>query len=174
MRKTIMVFLCVTIAALAAFANGNAEKITSLEGIVLVAQSEGAPARIMLRTAEGEDVIVDMPAKELLRLQLREQERLRVDGVFIGAPSAQQGQARILARVINVNGEEFKIEEPVRLTARDRSRIRAYEAEQTRLQTRDQTQEQTQDQAQVQTQAQLREAEATRSGSSSGKKSGNK
>lgn len=174
MRKTIMVFLCVTIAALAAFANGNAEKITSLEGIVLVAPSEGAQARIMLRTAEGEDVIVDIPAQEMLRLQLREQERLRVDGVFVGAPSGQQVQARIIARVINANGEEYKIEEPVRLTARDRSQIRAYEAEQIRLQTRDQTQDEMQEQAQVQTQAQLREGEATGSGSSSGKKSGNK
>lgn len=169
MRKTIIVFLFVTAAAFAAFANGNAEKVTSLEGTVVVTPpSQGAQVQLILRTAEGVDVIVDMPIQEMLRLELRVQERLRVDGVFVGAPAGEQVRARILARVVTANGKDYTVEKPVQLTAQDRTRIRAYEAEQTRLQARDQTQAQTQDQTQ------LRESEGSGSGTSSGKKPGNK
>jgi hypothetical protein len=171
MRKSIIVFLCVTVAAVAAFANGNAEKLTSLEGTVVLVPSEGAQVQLMLRTAEG-DVIVDMPVQEMQRLELREQERLRVDGVFVGAPAGEQVPARILAKVVNANGKDYKVEKPVQLTTQDRTRIRTYEAEQTRLQARDQTQAQSQTQAQTQTQ--LRESEGSGGGSSSGKKSGTK
>ena len=164
MRKSIIVFLCVTAAAFSVFANGNAEKLTSLEGTVVVAPSEGAQVQLMLRTAEGADAIVDMPVQEMLRLEIREQERLRVDGVFVGAPAGEQVKARIIAKVVNANGKEYKVEKPVQLTTQDRARIRAYEAEQTRPQARDQTQAQTQ----------LRESEGSGSGSSSEKKSGNK
>jgi len=164
MRKSIIVFLCVTAAAFSVFANGNAEKLTSLEGTVVVAPSEGAQVQLMLRTAEGADAIVDMPVQEMLRLEIREQERLRVDGVFVGAPAGEQVKARIIAKVVNANGKEYKVEKPVQLTTQDRARIRAYEAEQTRPQARDQTQAQTQ----------LRESEGSSSGSSSEKKSGNK
>ena len=169
MRKSIIVFLCVTVAAFSVFANGNAEMLTSLEGPVVLVPSEGAPVQLMLRTAEG-DVIVDMPVQEMQRLELREQEQLRVDGVFVGAPAAEQVWTRILARVVSANGKEYKVEKPVQLTAQDRVQIRAYKAEQTRLQTRDQTQAQTQ----PQTQTQLRENEGSGSGTSSGKKSGDK
>jgi hypothetical protein len=102
----------------------------------------------------------------MLRLEIRAQERLRVDGVFVGAPAGEQVKARILAKVVNANGKDYKVEKPVQLTTQDRARIRAYESEQTRLQARDQTQ--------AQSQTQLRENEGSGSGSSVDKKSGNK
>jgi hypothetical protein len=166
MRKSIIVFLCVTAAAFSVFANGNAEKLTSLEGTVVLMPSEGAQVQLMLRTAAGADVIVDMPVQEMLRLEIRAQERLRVDGVFVGAPAGEQVKARILAKVVNANGKDYKVEKPVQLTTQDRARIRAYESEQTRLQARDQTQ--------AQSQTQLRENEGSGSGSSVDKNSGNK
>lgn len=167
MRKSIIVFLCVTVAVVAAFANGNAEKLTSLEGTVVLVPSEGAQVQLMLRTAEG-DVIVEMPVQEVLRLELREQERIRVDGVLVGAPSGEQVRARILARVVDADGQEYTVEKPLRLTAQDRTQIRAYEAEQAQLRT------QTRDQTQTQTQTQLREGEGTGSGSGGSGGTGNK
>lgn len=158
MRKALIVVLISVAAAFCAFANGNAEKLTTLEGTVVEVGELATRAQVMLRTAEGDEVAVELPLKEMLRLQLRIEQQLRVSGVYIGVPAGEQARlrARIVARVVNAGSQETTVEDPIRLTVRDREQIRAYEQEQAKLQTRTQLETQT------------RDGEGTPSGSGSG------
>jgi len=168
MKRAFIVVVMIATFAIAAFANGNAEKLTTLEGTVVVVPGENGGVQTMLRTASGKQVVIDMPAQELLRLRLEENSRVRVSGVFVGDPSGLQVQARILARVVTANGKDIPVEKPVGVTEQDRDRIRAYEEEQLKLQTRLQTQDQTQSQDQTQDRTQAQDGSGT--GTSTGRK----
>jgi hypothetical protein len=170
MRKVLIVALVLAAAAFGAFANGNAEKLTTVEGEVVGVQELAARVQVTLRTAEGEEVEVELPLKEMARLQLRIEQQIRVSGVYIGVPAGEQARvrARIVARVVNAGGQETQVEDPIRLTTRDREQIRLYEREQLQVQTQDGSQTQTQTQTQTRTQSQ------TGDGSGSGPASGDK
>ncbi len=151
MRKLVVVALLIGVAAGAAFANGNAEKLTTVEGTVVGVEQAGTLARVTVQTQAREQVMVEVPAGEIDRLQIRVQSRIRVEGVYIGVPEGQKLQARVLARIVNADGEDVPVEDPVRLTLRDRQQIRTWEREQlqdaegTQTQTRTQTQTQSRD-----------------------------
>jgi translation initiation factor IF-1 len=147
MNKRIIAGMVMVLAGFIAFANGNAEKLSTVDGALAIAPDENGQARIMLRTADGENVVVDMPIQERQRIRLREEDKIRVSGIYVGVPAGEQAQARILARSVNANGTDYSIEKPIQLTERDRDRIRTCEGE--RLQT--QTQTRTQDQVQLST-----------------------
>lgn len=159
MSKRIFVVVFMVLAGFSAFANGNAEKLTTVEGTVVFTAGGDGEVRTMLRTAEGTTVVVDMPNRDTLRLQLREEARIRVSGIFVGVPAGEQEHARILARVVNADGKHYRVERPIQLTERDRQRIRECESE--RLQA--QTQALTQDESQLKTQLKTQ----TRNGSGS-------
>ena len=156
MRKALIVILMAA-AALGAFANGNAEKLTTLEGTVVGVEELATRAQFTLRTAAGDEVVVELPLKEMARLQLRIEQQLRVSGVYIGVPAGEQARvrARIVARVVNAEGRETTVEDPIRLTTRDREQIRAYEKEELQVQS----------QTQLQTQARVGEGSPSGSGS---------
>ena len=145
MGKRIITGVVMMLAGLVAFANGNAEKLSTVEGTVAIAPDENGRERIMLRTAAGQDVVVDMPVQERQRVQLRDQVRVRVNGIYVGVPAGEQVQARVLARHVKANDTDYAIDNPVQLTERDRDRIRTCERElqQTQTQTRDRTQSST-------------------------------
>jgi hypothetical protein len=145
MGKRVIAGMVMVLAGFVAFANGNAEGATTVEGVVAIAPDENGQARIMLRTAKGDDVVVDMPIQERQRIQLREQDKVRVSGIYVGVPAGEQVQARVLARHVNADGKDYTIENPIQLTERDRDRIRLCEGErlQTQTQTRDRTQSST-------------------------------
>jgi hypothetical protein len=140
MGKRVIVGMVMVLAGFVVFANGNAEKLSTVEGALVVAPDENGQERLMLRTAAGEDVVVDVPDQERQRLQLRQQDRVRVNGIYVGVPAGEQAQARILARRVNANGVDYSVEKPIQLTEGDRERIRACEGErlQTQTQLRDQ------------------------------------
>lgn len=148
MRKLCIVLLLAAVAAGAAFANGNAEKLTTIEGTVVAIEPAGNVVRVMVQTQTREQVVVEVPAGEIERLQIRTQARIRVEGVYIGVPEGQAVQTRLLARVVNTGEGEVPVEDPVRLTLRDRQQIRTWEREQ--LQTAEGTQTQTRTQTQTQ------------------------
>jgi len=154
MRKLVFAVLLIGIAGGAAFANGNAEKLTTIEGTVVAVEPAGTLARVMVQTQAREEVAVMVPAGEVERLRIRVQTRIRVEGVYVGVPIQlrQQEQARLLARTVNTGEAGVPVEEPVRLTLRDRQRIRTWEREQ--LQDGSGTQVQTQTQTQTRTQTQ--------------------
>ncbi len=148
--------MLLVVAAGAAFANGNAEKLTTIDGDVVAVEPAGDLVRVMVQTQDREQVMVELPAGEVERLRIRVQTRIRVEGVYIGVPDDQPaGQAvrtRLLARTVNTGEGEVPVEEPVRLTLRDRQQIQAWERDQ--VQDGEGTQTQTRTQAQTGTQAQ--------------------
>ena len=157
MRNLVIVMVLV-LAAGAAFANGNAEKLTTVDGTVVAVEPAGDLVRVMVQTQDREQVMVELPAGDLERLRIRVQSRIRVEGVYIGAPEdqpeGQQVRTRLLARVVNTGEGDVPVEDPVRLTLRDRQQIRLYEQEQLQDGTGTQTQTRTQTQAQTGTSTQ--------------------
>ena len=151
MRKLVIAVLLVMAFVGAAFANGNAEKLTTIEGTVVGIEQAGALARVMVQTQTRGQVVVEVPAGEIERLRIRVQSRIRVEGVYIGAPEGQKLQVRVLARVVGADGGNVPVEDPVRLTLRDRQQLRTWEREQLQDGTGTQTQAQTQTQTQTQT-----------------------
>jgi hypothetical protein len=124
MNKGIIFAIAGFAAALVLTASAGADAFTAIEGtVVATAESDGA-ARITVRTAEGEHCLVDMPVREMQRLQIREHERIGVSGLAVEAPRGQEARVRILARVVNVDGKDYALREPVRLLSRDRERLR--------------------------------------------------
>ena len=154
MRKLVVAALLIGVAAGAAFANGNAEKLTTVEGTVVGVEQAGTLARVMVQTQTRGQVVVEVPAGEIERLRIRVQSRIRVEGVYIGVPEGQKLQVRVLARIVNADGEGVPVEDPVRLTLRDRQQLRTWEREQLQDGTGTQTQAQTRTQTQTQTQTQ--------------------
>jgi hypothetical protein len=153
MRKLALAVLVIGIAAGAAFANGNTEKLTTIEGTIVAVEPAGTLAKVMVQTQAREEVAVMVPAGEIERLRIRVQTHIRVEGVYIGVPTQlrQQQQTRLLARIVNTGEGGVPVEEPVRLTSRDRQQIRTWEREQ--LEDGEGAQVQTQTQTQTQTQA---------------------
>jgi hypothetical protein len=151
MRKSVIALLLVVATAAIAFANGNAEKLATIEGTVVLIAEENGRAQVTVRTEAGEEIVVEMPAAEIARLRLRTETRIRVEGLSIDVPEGQREQlrTRVLARVINIDGTDVTVKEPLRLTAQDRLQIHDYEQDQDQDQDRDQDQDQTQLQTQA-------------------------
>ena len=93
MRNLVIVMVLV-LAAGAAFANGNAEKLTTIDGTVVAVEPAGDLVRVMVQTQDREQVMVELPAGELDRLRIRVQSRIRVEGVYIGAPEVSRRGSR--------------------------------------------------------------------------------
>lgn len=142
------------------------ESLTVLEGTIMMVKGSDGQFVAMLKLANGEVVALNLPAAELQRLKLRDRERIKLSGVFIGPVAATRTQARILVRTMERRGQKIDIVAPLRLTEQDRLQIRAYEEEQLRLQTQTQDRTQTQDQ----TQARDGSGSGTSAGSSGGGK----
>jgi hypothetical protein len=149
MRKLLVATLLALVAAGAAFAYGNPEKLTTVEGTVLSVEQAGDLARVRVETQTREQVMVELPAGEVERLRIRVQSRIRVDGVYIGVPKQLQQQTRLKARVVNTGNGDVPVEDPLRLTLRERQQIRTWEREQAQDGTGTQTQTQTQNQQQT-------------------------
>lgn len=151
MRKLVIGTLLALLAVGAAFAYGNSEKLTTVEGTVLGVEQAGDLAQVRVETQTREQLMVELPAGEVERLRIRVQTRIRVEGVYIGVPQQlqQQQQAHLKARVVNTGDGAVPVEDALRLTLRDRQQIRTWEREQTQDGTGTQTQIQTQAQQQT-------------------------
>ncbi|HUX12181.1 MAG TPA: hypothetical protein VMW87_04085 [Spirochaetia bacterium] len=143
MKKSVMVLSMFAFVALAAFANGNAEQLRTLEGSAMF--TPGPQSQLMLQTESGEQFAVAMPQGDLAGLGIRNQDRIRVRGMVVDSSvgDGTRTQARILAREVVANGKEIKVGEPVQL--KDQDRLRLYSGDQTQDQTRDQTRTQSRD-----------------------------
>ncbi len=138
MKKTLIALLFVAAGALL-FAGGNSEKLTDLEGVALYETGADGATVLMLQQRDGTRVQLALSEADLTRLQLKDQDRLQVRGVYIGSTEADGTPARLLARTMTRDKIQLKLEDPVQLTEQDRLRIRAYETEQKNLRTRNQS-----------------------------------
>ena len=111
-------------AAALLWANGNAEKLSDLDGTVTGMQVTGTQAMIQLRLQDGTGTEVMVPAGEAQRLMIRVQDRVQVRGVLVQGDPTTQTPARMYARQWTNGSGNSTIAEPIKLTQRDRDRLR--------------------------------------------------
>lgn len=138
MKKIILALLVAAIFIPGAFANGQGETQTSVEGAAVVTQNENGTKSLAIQTRDGNLVQVAISEPDMARLQIRNNEQVQVRGVFLGETNENQVQSRIFARTMTVAGKATKMQEPVQLTKQERDQVRAYESKQTQTQTRTQ------------------------------------
>lgn len=160
MKRIVIVTVLAALSVGALWANGNAEKLSSVEGIVLQVTPLQAKAQIALQLASGETVEVLLPAEAVARLQIQERSRIRFEGVLVQGDPAAQIQTRLYARTCEIEGKQEQIKNAVRLTTQDQERLRQ--------QLKDGTGGQTQTQIQTKTQTQTTTATSTATQSQSG------
>lgn len=141
MKKLTIAILVLLAVIPMAFANGNGEKQTTINGVAVMTQNADGTKNLAIQTKEGKMIQVEISSGDLDRLQIRDQEQLRVKGVYLGETKETQTQERIFARTMTMAGKSAKLQEPVQLTEQERAQVRAYEDEQkaTQAQTRTQT-----------------------------------
>ena len=164
MKRLGLVAVLVVLSVGALWANGNAEKLSTVEGLVVQVTPLEANAQVALQLASGETVEVLFPAEEVNRLQIKEQVQVRFQGVLIKGDEATQIQTKLYARLCEVNGKMEQVQNAVKLSTQDQERLR--------LQSKDGTgdQIQTQTQTRTQTQTNTNSSTATQSQNSTGKK----
>ncbi len=127
MKKMIIAGLMALLAIGAGFALGNRESLTWIEGETEIVSAGDGTLVLMLRLQDGTMVQVKADQGDLAKLQLRNRERIRIRGVYVGTPKGERTQAMIFARVMARNGKNQTLENPVQLQEQDRIRLREYE-----------------------------------------------
>ncbi len=140
MKRILTIFAVFAVATGALWANGNAEKVTTMEGTVIVAPESAVQNRVMLQLRDGSQVEVMVPGGELNQLQIRDQEQLQIRGVMINADPTVGQQVRLYAREVVAAGKTLKVEKAIQLTQQDRERLRLQTGEETKNQTQTRTQ----------------------------------
>lgn len=139
MKRILTILAVFAVATGALWANGNAEKVTTMEGTVIVAPESAVQNRVMLQLRDGSQVEVMVPGGELNQLQIRDQEQLQIRGVMINADPTVGQQVRLYAREVVAAGKTLKVEKAIQLTQQDRERLRLQTGEETKTQTRTQS-----------------------------------
>jgi len=112
-----------------AFANGNGESQETISGVAVMTRNADGTQNISIQTDEGKLIQVAISKGDLERLRIRDQERLRINGVYLGETGQTRAMERIFARTITRNGKTEKLREPIQLTGQERALLRAHEAE---------------------------------------------
>jgi hypothetical protein len=140
MKRILTILAVFVVAGGALWANGNAEKVTTMEGTVIVAPEAAVQNRVMLQLGDGSQVEVMVPGGELQQLQIRDQQQIQIRGVMINADPTVGQQVRLYAREVVAAGKDLKVKEAIQLTQQDRERVRLQTAEETKTQTQTRSQ----------------------------------
>src|SRR5512145_1274387 len=136
--KKMFIALCIAIALLpAAYANGQSESETSIDGDAVLTENEDGTKSLEIQTRDRDRVRVMISDADMARLQIRNNEQIQARGVFLGETTENRVQSRVFARTMTIAGKTTKMTDPVQLTKQERAQLRTYEAEQT--QTKSQT-----------------------------------
>lgn len=144
MKRILTILAVFAVAGGALWANGNAEKVTAMEGTVIVAPDSAVQNRVMLQLRDGSQVEVMVPGGELQQLQIRDQQQLQIRGVMLNADPTVGQQVRLYAREVVAENKVLRVEKAIQLTQQDRERLRLQTAEETKTQTQTRTQSGTQ------------------------------
>jgi uncharacterized membrane protein YgcG len=147
MKRMIAALLMLAALAIPVLAQDSADKITVLEGTLVMVLGSDGQTMVMLRQADKKLVALALPAGEIERLQLRERDKLKVSGVFVGSTAAEKTQERILAQTMIRNRKTLVVEDPIRLTEQDRLQVRAYEEDRLKIKAKDRVKAKAQTQA---------------------------
>ncbi len=139
MKKILTALVLTALAATLAFANGNAERLTTHEGEALYVENPDGSIGLELALQNGERIKLELSEADKAALQIQERQRLRIKGVFVGETQGVTTRNRLFVRAVTANGTTRTCTEPVQLTERDRLQLKEYEATQTRLREQDRT-----------------------------------
>ncbi|AEV27888.1 hypothetical protein SpiGrapes_0020 [Sphaerochaeta pleomorpha str. Grapes] len=139
MKKYLLLVVLLLLVSMSVFAQGNVEileKITSLEGTIELIQNPGGQPTVYLVQDDGTKIEILLPVGAVTQLQLRNRERIQIEGVFLGSTTQNRTQEKLFARLIVRNQERISIDDPIQLSVQERTQLRTYQEEQLQLQLR--------------------------------------
>lgn len=140
MKKCLLLsILLLLFGGIAVFAQGNVEileKITSLEGTIELVQNPGGQPTVYLVQDDGTKIEILLPEGAVTQLQLRNRERIQIEGVYLGSTTQNKTQEKLFARLVVRNQERISINDPIQLSVQERAQLRTYQEEQLQQQVR--------------------------------------
>ncbi len=113
-------------------AQGNVEiieKTTSLEGTIELIQTPGDKPTVYLIQDDGTRIEIALPEGAVAQLQLRNQERVHIEGIFLGATTQNKVQEKLFARMVIRNQERIQLDDPLQLSNQEKTQLRTYQQE---------------------------------------------
>ncbi|MGB4406886.1 MAG: hypothetical protein WBI82_08520 [Sphaerochaeta sp.] len=142
MKKCILLTAFLVMLSFTVLAQGNVEiieKTTSLEGTIELIQTPGDKPTVYLIQDDGTRIEIALPEGAVAQLQLRNQERVQIEGIFLGATTQNKVQEKLFARMVVRNQERIQLDDPIQLSDQEKTQLRTYQQEQ--LQTQNQVQQ---------------------------------
>ncbi|MBI9095687.1 MAG: hypothetical protein JEY71_12465 [Sphaerochaeta sp.] len=142
MKKCILLTTFIMLIGFSILAQGNVEiieKTTSLEGTIELIQTPGDKPTVYLIQDDGTRIEIVLPEGAVAQLQLRNQERVKIEGIFLGATTQNKVQEKLFARLVIRNQERIQLDDPIQLSDQEKTQLRTYQQEQ--LQTQKQLQQ---------------------------------
>lgn len=137
MKKYILLSTFLFVISFSILAQANVETIeknTSLEGTIeLIQNSEGQPT-VYLNQDTGTKIEIVLPEGTAAQLQLRNQERIQIEGIFLGATTQNKIQEKLFARLVIRNQERIQLDDPVQLSDQERTQLKTYQQERLQIQ----------------------------------------
>jgi hypothetical protein len=132
MKKFIVLGILLSLVGLSLFAQGNMEileKTTLLDGTLEFVMNPIGKPTVYLVQEDGTKVEILLPEGAITQLQLRNMERVQIEGIFLGKSSQNQMQEKLFARIVVRNRERISINNPIQLSEQERLQLRIYQNE---------------------------------------------
>jgi hypothetical protein len=112
------------------------EKTTSLEGTIELIQTPGDKPTVYLIQDDGTRIEIALPEGAVAQLQLHNQERVQIEGIFLGATTQNKVQEKLFARMVIKNQEKIQLKDPIQLSDQEKTQLRTYQQEHQQTQDR--------------------------------------
>jgi hypothetical protein len=132
MKKCILLTMFLVLISFSVLAQGNVEiieKTTSLEGTIELIQTPGDKPTVYLIQDDGTRIEIALPEGAVAQLQLRNQERVHIEGIFLGATTQNKVQEKLFARMVIRNQERIQLDDPLQLSNQEKTQLRTYQQE---------------------------------------------
>jgi hypothetical protein len=132
MKKIIILGILLSLVGISLFAQGNMEileKTTLLDGTIEFVMNPMGKNTVYLVQEDGTKVEILIPEGAITQLQLRNMERVQIEGIFLGESSQNQMQEKLFARILVRNRVRISINDPIQLSEQDRLQLRIYQDE---------------------------------------------
>ena len=142
MKKYLLLSTFLVVMSFSILAQGNAEtieKTTAFEGTIELVQNPGDNPTVFLNQDDGTRIEIAFPEGTIAQLQLRNQERIHIEGIFLGATTQNKIQEKLFARLVIRDQEKIQLDDPIQLSDQEQTQLKTYQLEQ--LQTQKQLQQ---------------------------------
>lgn len=114
----------------ATFAESKGEKQQTVNGVGVLTQNADGTKALSVQTKDGKLIQVVIASADLDRLQIRDKEQIKVNGVYLKGTKDAPIQEKIFARTLTRSGKAIKLQEPVQLSDQEKAQVKASEDEQ--------------------------------------------